>query len=330
MKRLLLGLCFLLTIGTFAQDAPYYYSVSYDDYSSLQESTSLNNGEVWDDPDYVVPVGFEFDFMGRIISSLYMTSDFLGGTVMTMPDENDEANILIAYESDLIDPGYFLGESEANISYALTGTEPNRIFKLEWDDCAFYNEVSDFGTSGNRVSFQLWIFEGTNDIEIHFGPHSIKTPGIVHSLGAPIIALLHDYNYFTDEVTGIYYCSGPPLESTLEVATNIDDVQTAQFLTDDPSNGTILRFGTSPVSVSETELLDWVEVYPTRTTDIVQVKVKYDNTTYEIFDALGNLLKTGALYKGLNTIDISDLVTGIYFVRTISGDHHTTTRVFKQ
>lgn len=331
MKRLLLSISILISISLCAQESPYYFSVSFDDYSALTESTSLNNGEIWDDPDHVIPIGFEFDFMGRIIEEFIMTSDFLGGGLMTMPDDDDTANVFFVYESDIIDAGYANGVSESNISYKLEGTEPNRIFKLEWDDCGFYNEYSEFGTSGNRVSFQLWVFEGTNNMEIHFGPNSIKNPDMVHSFtGAPIVALIQDVNFFTDELTGIFYCSGHPDDATLEASDNLDEVENATFLSADPQNGLIFRFGTSPVSVFEEEELDWVNVYPSHTRDRVYVNTILNDSQYAVYDAVGNLVANGILYKGLNTVDFSELVAGVYFIRTSSHDHHYTSRVFKQ
>jgi hypothetical protein len=153
---------------------------------------------------------------------------------------------------------------------------------------------------------------------------------MLHEFGAPIVAIFEDLNFMSNEITGMYYCSGSPLESTLEVLTNIDYAEDAQFFTSDPDNGTVLHFFTSPVSVVEMEELDWVKVYPTTTNEQVYVDVIYTHCTYEIYDALGKLLVSGVLDKGLNTIDLSDLVSGIYFVRTKTDDNHITTRVFKQ
>ncbi|WP_264565884.1 LamG-like jellyroll fold domain-containing protein [Flavobacterium sp. N3904] len=44
--------------------------------------------------------------------------------------------------------------------YVTTGVAPNRIFKLEW-----YKEKWDYQNTGDVLSFQVWLYEGSNRIE---------------------------------------------------------------------------------------------------------------------------------------------------------------------
>ncbi|NNE54866.1 MAG: hypothetical protein HKN32_02515, partial [Flavobacteriales bacterium] len=155
MKKLFTLLFASSVLLTNAQD-PFTLSIFGDDYVPLEGSTSLNNGEVWDDPSYDIPIGFDFYLFDQGMQNILL-SDWGVGGMLTTPVTGDEIQILVAYGSDIIDPGYYQDSSQANISYQVDGNFPTRIFKLEWDNCAFWDELSDTGTSGNRVSFQLWL-----------------------------------------------------------------------------------------------------------------------------------------------------------------------------
>ena len=60
----------LLFIVTFIANAigaqqSYYFGQYQDAYEPLTDSISLNQGQIWDDPTYNVPLGFNFDFFRK-------------------------------------------------------------------------------------------------------------------------------------------------------------------------------------------------------------------------------------------------------------------------
>jgi hypothetical protein len=223
-------LCFVMYfVQLKAQTFPYTFNSFSDTYTDLGSAAiSINEGMTWDDPAYVVPLGFEFSLFGQSITELH----FLGlGGVLAGADYYTISPVIIVYNSDLVDRGYFTGDpSQSPISYVLEGTAPNRIFKLEWKNAGFYD---DFMDGDSYVNFQLWLYETTNTIEIRFGPREILT-SVHYGLEGPIIGL-HD-----TALDDIYTLEGPPEDP--EIVTLVDFA-----LEGDPANGQVYQFIAPPV-----------------------------------------------------------------------------------
>jgi hypothetical protein len=85
-------------------------------YNELTGSISLNNGEIWDDPEYLVPIGFPFELNGNTITFLQMYG--VGAALASPTAEQDVVGIVAPFETDLIDRGYNEdNQSESPISY---------------------------------------------------------------------------------------------------------------------------------------------------------------------------------------------------------------------
>src|SRR5690349_23647188 len=52
----------------------YTLTIHNEPYNNLTGATSINNGEAWDDPEYVVPIGIPFELNGNPISFLQFVS----------------------------------------------------------------------------------------------------------------------------------------------------------------------------------------------------------------------------------------------------------------
>lgn len=62
--------------------------------------------------------------------------------------------------------------SDGNVSYLVTGLAPNRIFKIQW------NVTVPRNTSGAANSkFQVWLYEGSNNIELRYGSVGTTSSG---------------------------------------------------------------------------------------------------------------------------------------------------------
>jgi hypothetical protein len=72
-------------------------------YNNLVVPTSLNNGVTWDDPDFAVPIGFDFEYFAQSTNSIQITGDGLGGDL-----KEDDCNVdpfdsqLIPYGADIM------------------------------------------------------------------------------------------------------------------------------------------------------------------------------------------------------------------------------------
>ncbi|MFD2452604.1 hypothetical protein [Ideonella paludis] len=121
---------------------------------------SINSGVVGDDVSSgLISMGFNFPIGGQTYSSLYFSSNgFVNFTTASgslsnavPPTSNAPYPALIVYWDDL-HPGY----GGSSITYDTLGTAPNRRFVIS------YNNVSQYGNSAYRYTFQVALFESGN------------------------------------------------------------------------------------------------------------------------------------------------------------------------
>ncbi|MEZ4800125.1 MAG: hypothetical protein R2809_10195 [Flavobacteriales bacterium] len=68
-------------LASNAQEFPYSLTSLNETYQNLDNPTSLIPAEVWDDPEFIVPLGFDFTFFGSVITELQMSSSVQNSTL---------------------------------------------------------------------------------------------------------------------------------------------------------------------------------------------------------------------------------------------------------
>lgn len=327
MKRLsTLVLLLIAFTATQAQEFPYTLTIFEDDYVALDDATLVTGSLPWDDPQDTIPIGFDFLMFGQ--TSNYLNLGLGTGGILTTPEDSTGIDGIIVYGSDIIDVGYNTQTSVSTISYDVIGNFPTRIFILDWNNVGFFNEVANQGTSGNRVNFQLWLYEGTHDIEIRFGSNSIKSPELVHDFGAPFIGFIKDLNDFDETVDAIWYLTGPPAEATVGMLDSVDGLYYTEFLSADPPNGTVYHFDSGLVSVTETEDLE-VKVYPTVVDQMATISTPVQ-VNYELISITGKRIAQGQIAAGKSQISLADQAQGMYILQLTDGARISTHRLIKQ
>lgn len=316
MKKILLLLSSAtLLFNSYSQS--YNFSVSTGNYTDLTGATSLNSGLTWDDPSYSVALGFTLDFFDTTITNLEMAWGYGG-------DLNSDGtyvgggigSIVSVYGADLIDRGSTTpGTSLSNISYKVEGVSGSQIFKMEWNNVGFYNDDDDNGICEDSLNFQVWFYEGSNDIEIHFGPKSITQPSLDFGgkTGASI-GLFPRYDFDVDDLianeNGIAL-SGNPLSTTVNNTDSVDYFAINGVI----PNGTIYKFArVAPLSVAKNEGVGNLQLYPNPASDKVYIKNLKDNKAIiNVIGANGQLVKTTTVNAD-NSIDVADLQEGVYII----------------
>ena len=335
MKSLLFLALFGLTLNAQAQS--YNFSLSTDSYSDLIGSTSLNNGMTWDDPQFTVPIGFNFQYFNLTINQLFIEDIGLGGLLTTDTSETGIIPLLIPYGADIIDRGYDFNtdsstsESLSNISYLLEGTVGSQILKIEWQNVGFHSELEDDNISSDFTNFQLWLYEGTNDIEIHFGTNLINQPNLsFDGETGSFVALLNDYDFDNDSLIGDgIVLEGNPASPTQK---QISILEYMTFLSGIIPNGTIYKFSKFVTGISENQnsFID-VIIYPNPTNDYFNISVNDLDTkinTVSILNINGQSLKE---FNYTNeAIDISDLNFGVYIIKINTTAGMLTKRLVKK
>ncbi len=187
--------CTSFNINITSSSAPtcgLNYSVSTIAYSATNMSGSTPISLPIDDrfsPSYI-PIGFNFCYDGigytqlLVSSNAYLIFDAIG-CATNLPSSNavpggssawsiniDAPNTTEMPRNSIMFPWHDTDPNDGGtISYKLTGTSPNRIFVVE------YNNVAMFGSSCTSYTFsgQVKLFETSNNIEIHLANKDICT-----------------------------------------------------------------------------------------------------------------------------------------------------------
>lgn len=314
---LLLSILFLQGIG--AQTFPYTFTVDQAEYVPLTEANGATDG-VWDDLDIPTPLGFPFQLWGQSTPTLYWYGELTAFNVAGLPGASNTP-FLIAYGSDLIDRGFDSGISQSPVSYKTEGEPGSRIFKMQWANAGFFNDDSNTAFT----NLQVWLYEGSNNIELRFGPTEVNDPFIFEFSG-PLIGFMDEYNLSNDNFQTLYYLAGPAEHPTLKTATmaNVDTLFST--LQNAPGDGLVYRFspgvsGTDSPQASH----NGVRIYPTLASDAISIAVDDPTATtlqkglhYNIFDALGKTVRSGQITAALERVELTNLAGGVYYVNFYS------------
>ena len=250
MRHLFATSLFAACAATAAAQFPYSGSAFSHTYAPLAEYEVLDVPAGWDDPTVPFALPFLFPIGGDVMNTLSISG--LGIEVFA-ETESGLLHILWPVTLDIMDvsaAGDVAAGDASTYRTAVSGTAPNRIFKLEYHNAGFYNEIEGVGTSTQRMNAQLWLHEASGIIEYHFGPNTV-TDWTALSDGLMSSALMLDFDYYS-YAGSILSASGPVASPTW---TEYNDIgmwaQSMTALSGMPENGTGYRFtpaGTSSVS----------------------------------------------------------------------------------
>lgn len=314
-----LTILLILSAGFFlnAQNN-YSFQATNEPYNDLVGSTSLNNGQVWDDPGYAVPIGFDFQISTQVFSTIYFPDFGLGGTLSNVYDEDDKDAfaLIIPIAQDLIDLGYFFGVSQSNLSYVTEGSAGSRILKIEWSNVGFWEDI----TGNDYMNFQVWFYEGSNIIEYRYGPSQLNNPqGSFEGETGPIVILLPLIKFYPDVIEeDAYILIGNPANPTVIVVEAGDEPQGPIALQGMIPNGTVYRFIPTALSTESFENMDFA-IYPNPATDHFHIQTSANDYQVNLYNTIGQKIKN--IENSDGTIDVMDLPNGIYLVEmeTVSG-----------
>ena len=332
LKTLCVAALSVLVINAHSQT--YNFSVSTGTYTDLTNTTSVNNGMTWDDPTFEIPIGFDFKLFDTTINKIATKDVEAVFSVDTF--ESKTVPFILVFNADLIDRGYDIEEDEITqtslspISYKLSGSDGSRILKVEWNNAGFYGDFEDDEISDDYTNLQLWLYEGSNDIEIHIGPTSVTQPDLSYDgFGGASIGLYpkikrDSMNAYEALENGIIL-SGDPTNPT-----KINDKTLGEYsLNGTIPNGTIYKFA---YQVSSVPSLDdsKLTIYPNPVKDILSFDVNgedFNNYKFSVIDILGNSIMELSKSK---KIDVTDLKSGVYFIKMQNAEGYSMHRFIKK
>jgi len=320
MKRIVffsMFLGFIMSVHVYNAQVtsfPYQFSAFNEPYLPLQNPVSLDQGLVWDDPEYFISLPFEW-----VIFEDTITDFILGGPGSQLVQDyylNDTVDAVIPYFADIINVNDSIVVSP--IAYEIVGDAPNRIFKIQWSNVGFYDEWMNTGLAGNTLSFQFWIYETTQEMRIHFGPTFIKSANQFQTFGFPCVMLIDEFVMNSETWSGMWTLAGPADNPQVVSVSAFGPfgLDPSQLLTSDPQEGQVYSFQLpTPIGVSEHSLKDRFQLFPQPAKDQVSFWTEYIDRI-AVLNAQGQVVIQYTASIGLNTLDISSLSDGLYYLQS--------------
>jgi hypothetical protein len=316
MKKITLLLLLSLTAFSLQAQNFYNFSTSQQTYADLENSTSINNGEVWFyDQFSEITIPFPFKIAGQTVDRFLFDDDFFAFLTTGTDYATDDTGIFSLYPSAAIyisDRTYSTNISTSPISYKIEGEAGNRILKLEVKNAGIEN-ATEIGFPENEffVNNQLWLYEADNAIEFRFGDHNITDFAVVAD--DPGERFLAAFIQDDAKMYVVYGQSSAPsygefTEETIPATLNTDL---------HPSSGTVYRLVPDVISGLEDFAAAEVKLYPNPATSVLHIQS--DNITateYAIYNVVGKLVIQNKINDSNDVqINIQNLESGLYFVK---------------
>lgn len=310
MKKITsLAIAILCSLPVLAQDF-YKFSTRTSTYADLTLSTSMNNGQVWQDPEYGP---FVSTFPVKIFGINYVDFGFSGYQFIFADDTiPDEPFVMFFPISVLPVDRNFTGSgiSQSTISYKTEGTVGSRILKLELKNAGLEKEMATSNVSNLYCNYQIWFYESDKSIEFHIGPNNITNKNQLNDVGISASG----FNYESDSDYRLSYIDGTVANPTYVETTNLND-EPADLNAIIPAN-TVYRFEVNPLAIQDQEKVDFA-MYPNPAIDVLNLTFPDAvNKQYSIYDLMGREVLKGSINNTNQTqINVNTLKTGTYMLR---------------
>lgn len=162
MKKILTILGGIVMVGATAQS--YDFNQTTNTYTPLSNAVALTD-ELWDDQEYDVDLGFTFELFDQEVSNIHLD---VNGQLSVSTGTQDYSFGLFA--TDIVDGGFNTPDfTSIPVQYTIEGSAGDQIFKVQWEDAAIW------GATEASLDFQIWMYESSGNVEIHFGENNIDS-----------------------------------------------------------------------------------------------------------------------------------------------------------
>ena len=300
MKKLILSALFLNAI-VFAQSVDYNFEQYTSNYTNLNNPISINSNLIWDDETYNINLGFDVKLFNITTQNMIIT-----GRVNLNVMNLGMVNSIVASNADLVDRGFHTDElvSLSPISYQIDELNGSKVLKVEWKNAGFYID----NENRNYVNYQIWVYENSNRIEIHYGPSNTDNfnYGWVNDFCAVSEMVSHQeaHSFMVQEIDNEFNFSYQ----------NVDEIFTVSTFTKIPEEGTVFCFSpTNQVSLKEKDKLG--AIYPNPVTQFLNIEnQEREKIDYKIRSLDGRIVQEGTSSLGKIQLNLAGLKQGIYLL----------------
>ena len=309
----------LLIVSAANAQFPYVFTTFSQAYVPLTGATSINNATIWSEISwYAIPIGFNFQF--DTINFSFLS---LQGPANVITDTNSDivtTSSFVLTDANLLDRGYGTSASLSPMRYVVSGIAGSRIFKYEVFNAGFEGEYDSLHTLTDSVNIQVWLYEGSNIVELRYGPSRISHPDYYFinsgTPGKTVITYLQDIDVSSSG--NAWVLAGDPANPSIQniLLTNGIPSVFPTCLSSFPDSGTVYRFTPQPLVVNDINRPGNIKVYPTFCDN--ELLVDYNSTDkmfYKIMSVTGSDMNiSGTLHFGTNLVDISNIPPGMYLL----------------
>jgi len=316
MKRFYFG-SLLLLLATISQGQSYTFSELTGTYSDLTESIILEDAD-YDDENFLL-----IDITGETIPFFGLDFNFGGITTYAVQPlgnvrvDNDSSAVLLDALRSL---GIYPLDETTKLSYQIDGAPGSHIIKVEWK-----NHTLTFGEPGNIINFQIWVYQETGLIEFHYGPRSESNASDLPEEDPLYIGLLYAPDDFLDLYEKIWI-SG----EIDDVQIDLEPINNYEPMLGVPDEGTIYRFTPTFLSTQNypgKEMLSDFVLAPNPAIESVTIQnLPEAILTVDVLNTQGKLVRQ---FSASNQLEISDLESGIYFIRVETDSYIGIKRLIK-
>ena len=330
MRLLIVAIVCLLSVNFYGQGWTYDTYFFTETYSNIEEYSVLDLPLGWDDPEEEFPIPFNMLLWGDTVETIYtgVTGNYLIG--VDMNNKSGNPHLIAPVFSDICDV-YGVDSSIYDVSeirHTVDGQSPTRIFKIEYVNVGFYNEIyADFSSSAiNRATFQVWLHE-TGEISFRYGPNTVVDFELISPWNFPSGAGLIGNLDYTIQQGDIISANGQA-DNPVFIAGYDYNFQT--FFSENqgwieswPSNGTVYHFlpMTPPENVQNI-FSENIKVYPNPTSHNLTIELgdlTGVNTKIKLYDSSGKLVFE-SLSTSAKEIDVSNYAKGLYTLEVSTSD----------
>lgn len=289
-------------IGFFASaiNAQTYSASASTSAFNYLTNDSVITASPWDDIDIQVRLPIPFSYYGRQVDSITISDGYCYFL-------QDSLEFIDVFSEDLQNRSTTLMVSP--ISVKTEGSAPIRIFKIQWKNVGFFEDASNV----DSISFQLWLYEGTNVIECRYGSNKVSPGSYTNGKGA----FVGVNNY---DMTDIVEISGTPASPTIT-----HNPANVNSLNGTPADGQVYKFTPAALVGIVDELNPNHLAYPNPFSNFIEVKSE-DIVSLILTDIQGKQMDVD--YSG-NLINTENLGKGVYFLIIETHQGTTTIKVIK-
>ncbi|MEO6302877.1 MAG: T9SS type A sorting domain-containing protein [Bacteroidia bacterium] len=293
-----IGALSLFSMRSNAQS--YTFSQLTSPYADVTGGTVVTTSG-WDDFTIIdTHLPFTFNFFGNVEDSLYILSGF--AAFHEVGAGNFPIDQIYYFDAELVERS----TGTSNISTVTVGSSPNRIYKVQTKNAGYGND----GGGTESANVQLWLYETSNVVEIHYGA-SNGSAATYNPLTGPTVGIYKDQTAFV----ALSGSASNPSASSSAASLNVNG---------NPPSGMVYRFAPGAAAgIKESGHNSAGMIYPNPSNGTINFRSSSDitNGSLKVINAIGQLVyeKNDFTISKNQTqkLDLS-LETGLYYLQISS------------